>query len=388
MNTEKIHICIAANYHLSERIGGSEVQAWLLAEELAKRGYKVSYVCESLNKKENQTEIINNVEIHWLAHYHFFDIFNLRQYYKKLKSLTPDYIVQRYTSIYSGAIGYYSKYYKIPYMWICADDQIPKNNLFSFRLKQQLEKSATKLHKKIVLLAYAKVRDLCRNYGMKNVTHPCVQNELQKQLIKKNFNLDTKMFHSGHKIPSEKITKASPKIVLWVGSFSKRPEYFLQLFDQCKSLNLHFVMISKPASKKNKTMLNTIEQYNKQYNNFQWLATVPLEEALSWFNKSSFFINSSELEGFPNTYVQAWLRSVPVLSFGFDPDDTITKNELGWVVKSHVEAKTIIENALTDTHFEKFTDNLYQYAVKNHSIESVADNFLDILLSSSEKKSY
>jgi len=64
------------------------------------------------------------------------------------------------------------------------------------------------------------------------------------------------------------------------------------------------------------------------------MGKLPFEETLKIFDGATLFVNTSksESEGFPNTYIQAWLRGVPVISFDVDPDGVIAKNGLGKVV--------------------------------------------------------
>jgi glycosyltransferase involved in cell wall biosynthesis len=69
--------------------------------------------------------------------------------------------------------------------------------------------------------------------------------------------------------------------------------------------------------------------------NLEYVGQLSLEEVNVWLARSSIFVNTSlPREGFPNTFIQAWLRSVPVVSLNFDPDDINTTQDIGFLSKT------------------------------------------------------
>jgi glycosyltransferase involved in cell wall biosynthesis len=66
------------------------------------------------------------------------------------------------------------------------------------------------------------------------------------------------------------------------------------------------------------------------------------------FDRARVFVNTSEAEGFPNTFWQAWIRGVPVVSF-LDPDDVIRREGLGYAVASLKEMGDAAQHLATDS---------------------------------------
>jgi glycosyltransferase involved in cell wall biosynthesis len=364
------------------RGGGSEVQAWLLAQELAGRNARVSYVAQSVYGKQGQTEIINGVEIRWIRYAHHFRWSNGLDYYRVLRDLAPDVVVQRMTSFITGVVGYYCKKHGKKFVWICTDNAAPARWLF---WKKQVRANKTeKVNplKAVVFLSNAFINDVSRHWGMKHVTYPFTQNDIQRQILEQAYNLDSYHMISGQQPPSKPglppKDKLSEAIVLWVANLAplKRPEKFIELARLAEGTDLRFIMI---GSRGDSDYLKAL--FKDQPGNLEWLGRLSFDETLNWFDRAAFFVNTSTNEGFPNTFIQAWLRAVPVFSLDVDPNGVIKNNKLGFLSDN---VGGLLDNILSLLHnpdeYRSLADSVKTYSIIHHTISVIADNFLKVVI--------
>ncbi len=65
--------------------------------------------------------------------------------------------------------------------------------------------------------------------------------------------------------------------------------------------------------------------------NIKFLGRVSPEEAQQTIAKAALLLSTSDEEGFPNTFLQAWASGTPVLGLGVDPDQVVSRERLGAV---------------------------------------------------------
>ena len=104
-----------------------------------------------------------------------------------------------------------------------------------------------------------------------------------------------------------------------------------------------------------------------------------------YFDDATIFVNTSSPggDGFPNTFIQSWLRQTPVLSLGFDPDNVVVNNDLGFNLSSIDEAVDKISTLMANYEvYMVLSHNAYDYGCQNHSIKVMTDNFLKVITNS------
>jgi glycosyltransferase involved in cell wall biosynthesis len=88
-------------------------------------------------------------------------------------------------------------------------------------------------------------------------------------------------------------------------------------------------------------------------------------------------INTSNYEGFPNIFLEAWSNGVPVISLYVNPGNVINKHNLGVFCNGDIKGmKECIE------HFDTFNirpDDLKDYVSSYHSFENAATRFKNVL---------
>jgi glycosyltransferase involved in cell wall biosynthesis len=107
--------------------------------------------------------------------------------------------------------------------------------------------------------------------------------------------------------------------------------------------------------------------------NLSYLGPIPFEETNSLLQGATLLINTSVSEGFSNTFIQAWLRNVPVVSF-VDPDGVIDRNELGICVNTFEDLVLNVKSFVaTPKVIQEMGKHCRDYAIREHGLDRVMD---------------
>jgi glycosyltransferase involved in cell wall biosynthesis len=124
---------------------------------------------------------------------------------------------------------------------------------------------------------------------------------------------------------------------------------------------------------------NKIEKEAKKIKNIDFVGPVHYSKVNSYFNRAKLFINTSDIEGFPNSFLQAWIRGVPVVSF-FDPDKLIDKYELGYAPSNLEGMKKCVDRLLKDDRKRlELGDKGRQFTIENYSSGVVVKKYIALL---------
>ena len=368
-------------FHISERGGGAEVQADYLGQELAQRGFDVNYLCQTIQReKVGTTAEIGNLHVHWLKQSGRLQWIDQNKYYKALEKLKPDLVIQRLSSNVTFVTGRYCRKNNAIFVWICTDNLSPYRDHSVRSFKQRFDLKNTLLIKYFIFLFSNRIIDYYRDRGMKYVDLAFTQNDFQAEVLEREFGLSSHRMISGHPVP-DKTTSVEErwgnKIILWCGNLGmyKRPELFVQLAERMMDSGFNFVMVGGHSDSE---YVNGL--FANAPSNLEYTGQVSLNNSLQWFDKAAILVNTSVSEGFSNTYIQAWMRGVPVIVFGADPDQIIRKNKLGFDVNTIVEAEEVIM-ALTGNSglYNQYSERCLYYARDRHTTKNMGDYFLGIL---------
>lgn len=121
---------------------------------------------------------------------------------------------------------------------------------------------------------------------------------------------------------------------LWVGNLRpvKRPDVLLDVAEKLPDVRFHMVGGALPMAPQ---LFETIRSRALRQG-VTFHGAVAYREASALYGRARVFVNTSDVEGFPNTYVQAWASGTPVVAF-FDPDGVIAREGLGAAVRTPAE---------------------------------------------------
>jgi glycosyltransferase involved in cell wall biosynthesis len=102
--------------------------------------------------------------------------------------------------------------------------------------------------------------------------------------------------------------------------------------------------------------------------NIDYRGQVSPEEALRVSRESALLLSTSQEEGFPQTFLEAWSYGTPVVTLGINPGDVITTHELGVVEPDAVRAAAAIDALMAGADVrDRIGQQARQYVADVHS---------------------
>jgi glycosyltransferase involved in cell wall biosynthesis len=194
-----------------------------------------------------------------------------------------------------------------------------------------------------LLIRYARDRWLY-THGLRRADVILVQSAAQANALQQHFGLTGRL--AGMLVEPALTAVARDIDVLWVGNIRhvKRPERVLALAAQLPEAVIHMVGGPVPDEA---ALYQRIRREAAHYPNLTFHGHRSYWDANALYGRARLLVNTSEAEGFPNAFLQSWIRGVPVVSFS-DPDGVIGRHGLGAVVASEPAMRDATGRLLAD----------------------------------------
>jgi len=310
-------------------IGGEQVQHTLLARALVKRGYRVSMIVADYGQRD--AEVVDGVSL-YKAH-------GLDEGLPVLRFLHP-----RITKLWAALQRADADVYYVS----CAGVQVGVVALFArlngkrvvFRIAHD-----TDCDPKNLLIRFWRDKKIYE-YGLRRANAVLSQSAQQSRALDANYGLPSRI--AAMLVDPNQLDLAFEQRdvdVLWVNNLRpfKRPDLALELARRVPNLRVHMIGGTQPG---HEDLYEQIREQARAIPNLTFHGRVPYHDVNDFYERAKVFVNTSDSEGFPNSYLQAWRRGAPTVAF-FDPDGLIASQKLGSAPRSMDEMAAAVERFAT-----------------------------------------
>jgi glycosyltransferase involved in cell wall biosynthesis len=316
MSVARPRLCIVTPVHWKAFMGGAQYQIKCLLECLRSLDrYDVHYLARRV-PEERQLDGYTIWRIgDGAAVSRFGYSMDARKLYCALRNLRPDVIYQRIGCAYTGVSAYYARRNGARLVWHASSDADLDRGV------RPAERNFVRGYLETTLLSY----------GIRHADRVVVQTNSQARLLQDNYSRSADAVVANfHPSPNEARTPADPLRIVWIANFKrlKQPEVFVRLAKSLRDVaQVRFVMIGAPVSGSGEVKWS--EDLMRGIASVPNLSHLGQDEVNTCLAGAYLFINTSLYEGFPNTFIQAWLRGIPVVSLNVNPDGILDRESVG-----------------------------------------------------------
>ena len=337
--------------------GGAEVEQVHLSRELVTKGYDVCFV--TYRHGQNRIENVGGIKV--IKTYErekageINALLKYRLIWSSLKKANADIYFHE-----AGAVGVLPLFcyvnrkkfvYRIPSDAVVLSKSISGNYGFNRKIVDMLE--------------------------IKRADVVIAQSSFQRRILKERFGVESIVIKNGLIIPKTNCEKPDPPIVLWMASISsvKRPHLLVEL-----AKSVPYARFEMVGGKTGESQLyDEITAAGQKLPNLTFRGFVPYHKVNEYFKRASIFVNTSRIEGFPNTFIQAWTHYTPVVSLNVDPDRIIRNEKLGFCSGTFKQLVSDVTTLLEDEEARKtMGENARKYVEREHDIRKTVKKYVEI----------
>jgi glycosyltransferase involved in cell wall biosynthesis len=351
---------VLSEAHKHARIGGEEVQHALLAKALARRGIDVRVVVGDYGQPPEAV---------------YEGVPTIRSFREGAGLPVLRFVYPRWIKLWQALKQADADVYYLS----CAGMELGLAAMFCrshgrrlvFRIASDSDCDPARL-----LVPYRRDKWLYE-YGLRRCDAVISQSVAQQELLRGNYGMDSVLAQMLVEQPAGGGVERDID-VLWVANLRrvKRPDRLLAVARALPQYRFHMAGGPFPGEQ---ALYDRIAAEAASIPNLSFHGAVPYRDVSRLFDRARLFANTSELEGFPNTFVQSWVRGIPVAAT-FDPDGVLQTHGLGASVADEQALATAIDALLSDR--QRYGDAqaaVQRYFEQRHSEQQVLRPYLQAL---------
>jgi glycosyltransferase involved in cell wall biosynthesis len=341
-------------------LGGAEQQQIAIARHLVARGFEVSFVT-----KQHDAPIDACFDgIRVVSAYRESDgLPGLRFFYPRwwkllgaLKRVDADIYYQRGSGVETGQIAAWARANGKRFVYACASEGDCIRGL-PF-IKRRFDRFAYVM-------------------GLKTADIAVAQTLRQKSLLAENYNVDATVVRSlAMEDPGERAPVVGNNEIVWAGRFAPVKRLELLLDVARSNGDFKFVIIGAQSDSAD-PYTREIVKASSALSNVDIIPAMPQPQLHERIRAACAVISTSEIEGFPNVYLEAWARGKVVIC-SYDPDGAVAQHSLGWVCSSLDDFDRAIDKLRSRTEASELNwgRHVKRYVRTNHHPDAVVPAFI------------
>lgn len=356
-----VHMLIG---HGRQRVGGAELQLLKLARHLRDRGWRVSFVVGDYGQPDG-AETKDGIVLH-RAHRRRgkesllrFAIRSLPRLWSALRAARANVYVQRCPNWTAAPLAWHCALSGGKYVYYMAHIE---DSLYNDRhpyLPSRIERSLFRA-------------------GLRRAHAVVAQTEDELRLLRQHQGRDAVVIPNIWEAPEVDAIKSYPPQVLWAGTLTahKRPLMLLEVAALVPEVEFRMAGGGHPE---HADLEEHVRARGRGLPNVSLLGRVPFDELGKHYADAWALVNTSDTEGFPNTYLQAWACAAPVVGT-FDPDEVLCRHQIGFHCRTAGELADRVHALCTDKQLRHRMGHRAREYVRSHHDPSVVIPKIEELL--------